>query len=128
MRSMGLFLVGVVMVVLAGCGDGTGGGVTAKGQVVKDGAPVKLEDGEVVSITITNGKDTFNTNAFPDGNFSIQKPGGGPIPGGKYKVSFVHQRSADPYKKTAAFMNKKDIGEVDISSSNSTVKVDIGGK
>lgn len=128
MRSTGLFLAGVVFFGLAGCGDGTGGVVSAKGQVLKGGAPVKLEDGEVVSITITNGKDTFNTNAFPDGNFSIQKPGGGPIPVGKYKASFVHQRSADPYKKTAAFKNKKDIGEVDISSSNPTVNVEIGGK
>jgi hypothetical protein len=128
MRFVGLVLAALVVFGLAGCGDGTGGGVTAKGQVVKDGAPVKLEDGEVVSIKITNGKETFNTNAFPDGNFSIQKPGGGGIPAGKYKVSYVHQRSADPYKKTAAFSNKKDLGEMDISSSNPTLKVDIGGK
>jgi len=128
MRSTGLFLAGIALIGLAGCGDGTSAGVAAKGQVVKGGAPVKLEDGEVVSITLTNGKDTFNTNAFPDGNFSIQKPGGGGIPAGKYKVSIVHQRSADPYKKTAAFSHKKDGGEVDISASNATVKVDIGGK
>ena len=31
-------------------------------------------------------------------------------------------------KKTAAFSNKKDLGEMDISSSNPTLKVDIGGK
>ena len=128
MRFVGLALTGLIVFGLAGCGDGTGGGVTAKGQVVKGGAAVKLEDGEVVSITVTNGKETFNTNAFPDGNFSIQKPGGGGIPAGKYKVSYVHQRSADPYKKTAAFSNKKDLGEMDISSSNPTLKVDIGGK
>lgn len=115
------------VVLMSGCSGG--GGIDAKGQVVRNGAPVQLEDGEVVVITVTNGKDSFTANSFPDGRFSVQKPAGGPIPEGKYKVSFVHQRSADPYTRKAGFKKSGTLAEEwNLTTANASLKVDIGVK
>lgn len=126
-RTIGILAVCLGIAPASGCGGASG--VDARGQVVKGGAPVKLNNGEVVTITVTNGKDTFTSNSFPDGNFSVQKPAGGPIPEGKYKVSFVHQKAPDPYARKPGFRKARNLpGEWNLTTANASLKVDIGVK
>jgi hypothetical protein len=50
---------------------------------------------------------------------------GGGVPAGKYKVSVVHYRPADP-KKGPVPPSTKDIGETwDVGGGNSTFTIDI---
>lgn len=56
---------------------------------------------------------------------SSRRPGG-PVPAGTYKVSYVYQSAADPYKKKAGLKYGKDVPEPwDVSPSNSSFTLDI---
>ena len=129
MRAIGGLLTATIMIVAAGCG-GADSGVAVEGKVVKDGAPVKMEEGEVVTITLkSQDGTTFTTTATPEGSFSVQKPAGGPIPAGKYTVTYVHQLAPSPYTKKPGFKHAGEVpGGWDVSSSNSTFTIDIGKK
>ncbi len=127
MRAICVFLFGAV-VMAAGCGGA--GGVTANGKVVKGGAPFAVPAGETVAITLTadDGKTTYNTFAAADGTFTVQKPSGAPIPAGKYKVSYVHSATPDPYTKKAGFKFAKDVPEGWDLTTSTPLTIDLGTK
>jgi hypothetical protein len=128
MRAIGLFLAGLVAAVCTGCGEG-GEAVKVTGQVLKNGASYTLADGEAITINLisTDGKSTCSTGVQPDGTFSVQKPSGGPVPVGKYKVSYIHNRSsAQGASKTFTNSVKKTVAEEwDISPSSTSFTLDI---
>ncbi|HEX4614163.1 MAG TPA: hypothetical protein VH092_38630 [Urbifossiella sp.] len=128
MRAMGFFLVGFMAVAAVGCGGGDDG-VKVSGQVVKNGAPYTLADGEAITINLTSadGKTTCTTSAQNDGAFSVQKPSGGPVPAGKYKVSYTFNQSSAPgAKKTFTKTVTKNADDWDISPTNASFTTDIG--
>lgn len=128
MRAFRIVLAGVAALALVGCGGGGKTGSKVEGKVVKGGAPFAIGDSETLTITLTSddGKK-FSTSPGADGTFSVQDPAGGPIPPGKYKVGFVHQRTADPYTKKAAFnVSKDNVDTWDLTSSNTSLVLDIG--
>lgn len=130
MRVLSLLRVGLVVLLAAGCGNGDSG-VKIEGRVTKNGAPLTLEEGESVTITLKSedGKSTYTSGVAPDGTFSIQKPAGGPIPPGKYRVHYVDQLAPSPYTKKTGFNISKDLPEPwDVSSSSSSFTLDIAKK
>jgi hypothetical protein len=123
-RSIGL--MGLVFLAL-GCGGEKG--VVVEGSVVKGGAPVKLAEGEGVTITLTNGETKYTTNVGENGTFSIQKPAGGPIALGKYKIHYVHYQSPSPYTRTVGFKRAKDLPtEWEVSDTNHTFTLELDAK
>jgi hypothetical protein len=128
MRSICFALAALVAGGLAGCGDSNSGPANVSGQVVKNGAPLTLGENESVTITLTadDGKTTYTAGAGQDGKFTVQKPAGGPIPAGKYKVRFTHQDNPPPGSKKAGFKVSKDVEPWDVSSSGSTHTLDVG--
>jgi hypothetical protein len=128
MRAVSCVLVGALgLLAVAGCGGP--GGVRVAGKVVKDGAPVAPGDGETLTVKLSDGKDTYTSNAGADGTFTALKPSGDPIPAGRYKVSWVYMRSADPYTKKKAFKyGKENAEEWDVSPSAADFTLDIGRK
>jgi hypothetical protein len=128
MRALSFFLAGLLTVAAVGCGGGTDG-VVVEGKTVKNGAPFGPDEGETLTVKLDGGKESYTANASKEGTFAIQKPAGGGIPAGKYKVSWVYMRSEDPYTKKAAFKFSKDnAAEWDVSSSNRSFTVDVGQK
>ena len=114
---------------LTGCG---GSAAKPKGQVLQDGQPYKLADGEVVTITFTSteGKGTASATVAQDGSFTVQGEGLAP---GSYTVNVISNltKSKDQYadKFSGAFTGPNDPLKVDIGPEASpTLDIDLGKK
>ena len=93
-----------------GCGISSPPSAVVKGTVTKEGGGAfKLGDSEALTITLKGEKETFAASVSDGGDFSVQKPSGGGIPPGKYKVSYVYSRTASPYNKKPPFRLAKDL-------------------
>ncbi len=85
-RRPGIWLTACTLLLLSGCGGGSGKKVNLEGKIVKDGQPYKPSAGESLSIafkgTDADGKpSTFGGAITPEGTFVANN-----IPPGKYKV------------------------------------------
>ncbi len=126
-RTRSLF-AGIALLTLVGCGGGSGG-VSVEGTVTKGGSPITFGDSEGMTITLTNGADTFTANVDEKGAFSVQKPAGGGIPAGKYKVKYVHFQNASPYSKATPFKKEKQLpDEWDVGAMGGKFTIAVEGK
>jgi hypothetical protein len=106
----GVLLVLPAAVLLSGCGGESGkGGTTVKGKLVSDGTALEVNDGtaagsmnyiRVVIALVKGGKSYGETEAKPDGTFSIE----GVEPGDGYTLTVSHTdrsmaQSAGPQKQ-----------------------------
>jgi hypothetical protein len=95
-RSVVRFVVAVVFPLFAlGCGAK---GVAVKGQVVKDGTPYTVPEGDELLVGLigtTEGTKTFGVTANgADGTFDLGA-GGEKVPAGTYKITVTHGKYAD---------------------------------
>jgi hypothetical protein len=128
MRRRLSFLAGLTLLAVVGCGGGDKV-VPVEGTVTKHGAPITFGDSEGVTITLTSGSSTYTTNVDEKGGFTVQRPEGGGIPAGKYKVKYVHYQNASPYSKAKPFRNEKQLPEEwDVSGSGNKYTIAIDTK
>lgn len=121
--------IGLAFAALLGCGKGQEPGAVVEGTVTMNGAPHKLGDSEGVTITLAGGDETYTASASESGTFSVQKPAGGPIPYGSYKVKYTHYQNQSPYTRKAPFKVERPLPEPwEVSATNSKFTIDLGKK
>jgi hypothetical protein len=90
--AAGFVLLGLVSLVLSGCGDELGR-VEAGGVVTYNGAP--LEGATVTFVpTAKEGGVAGDAITGPDGKFTVNSAGGAGLPPGDYKVVIVKMQSS----------------------------------
>ncbi len=114
----------------AGCG---GGRTQPKGQLLMNGEPYKLADGETVSITFSSlepGKTAASATVAQDGSFAVEGEGLQP---GSYVVSVISNNlkafGAEKYndKFKSAFKGASSPLKIDIGSQSSpSIAFDLG--
>jgi len=127
-RLLVLFALGGL--TAAGCG---GGGARPKGQLLTDGQPYKLVDGESVAVTFNStepGKGSAAATVAQDGSFTIQGDG---LQSGSYMISVLstNTNSEEKYrdKFNNAFNGASSPLKVDIGPESSpTIDIDLGKK
>ena len=108
---------------LAAVGCSGGGGAKPQGQLLMNGQPYKLADGETTSITFSSlepGKTAASANVTPDGAFVVQGQGLNP---GSYVISVISTNS-----KASGAEKYNDKFKNVFNGARSPLKIDIGSE
>ena len=125
-----------ILFILGGLtASGCGGAVKPKGQLLMNGQPYRLGDGEKVSISFTPeqaGKTAASAAAAQDGSFEVQGEGLQP---GSYAISVISTNSkapgADRYKDkfNNDFKGASSPLKVDVASGSApSITIDLGAR
>ena len=108
---------------LAAVGCSGGGGAKPQGQLLMNGQPYKLADGETMSITFSSlepGKTAASATVSQDGAFAVQGQGLNP---GSYVISVISTNS-----KASGAERYNDKFNNAFNGARSPLKIDIGSE
>ena len=136
MRRMCRSRLLTILLILGGLtAAGCGGAVKPKGQLLMNGQPYQLGDGEKVAVSITPagaGKTAASAAVAQDGSFAVQGEGLQP---GSYAISVISTNSkatgAEMYKDkfNNAFNGASSPLKVDVESGSApSITIDLGAK